>query len=418
MSSRAGKNPNGEGTIYQRKDGRFEAATYVTTSEGTRKRKRVYGQTWEAVHKALVGIQAAEHRGIPTPAASLSIGQFLDEWLEHIAQPAVRATTYAKYETFVRLYLKPGLGTRRLTQLSPAEVRRFLAGQREAGISASRLQAIHAVLRNALEHAMREDLVVRNAAKLVRMPTPPRRDFEPWTAQQALDFLAASRTDPLATAFLLCITLGLRRGEVLGLRWTDLDLDDGTLRVRRQLQRSAGELQLVEVKTTRSRRAVPLPEVCVRALKRRRGQQNADRLAAGAAWMESDLVFTTGHGTPVEPRNMARSFARIVAAAGAASAAAARSAAPVLVVPGLSAGPAPHDHGDPRAQPNRGDHERLHPCHLGRAAAGDEAHGRPARRPDGVRRRGLTVAVAVGRCRHRCRHRCRQGAGGPAGTKS
>ncbi len=315
MTGRAGKNPNGEGTIYQRKDGRFEAATYVTTSDGTRKRKRVYGRTWEEIHRALVEIKAQEHRGIPVPAASLAVGQFLDEWLEHIARPSVRASTYAKYETFVRLYLKPGLGTRRLAQLSPAEVRRFLAAQRGAGVSPARLQAIHAVLRNALEHAMREDLVVRNAAKLVRMPTPPRRDFQPWTVQQALDFLSASRTDPLATAFLLCITLGLRRGEVLGLHWGDIDLDEGTVRVRRQLQRSAGQLQLVEVKTARSRRAIPLPEICVRALRRRRGQQAADRLSAGAAWVESDLVFTTGHGTPVEPRNMARSFARIVTAA-------------------------------------------------------------------------------------------------------
>lgn len=311
----SGRNPNGEGTIYQRKDGRFEAAAYVTTTDGTRKRISLYGRTWEDVHRRLVEVQAQEHRGIPTPARSYTVGAFLDDWLAHIAAPSVRPTTYAKYETFVRLYLKPGLGSRRLTQLAPTDVRRFLAQQKEAGVSPARLQAIHSVLRNALEHAMREDLTVRNAARLVRVATPPRRTFEPWTAQQTIDFLTASKPDPMAPAFLLCIALGLRRGEVLGLRWTDVDLDDSALHVRQQLQRCGGELRLVEVKTQRSRRVIPLPEICVRALRRRRSEQAADRIATGPTWPDSDFVFTTRHGTPIEPRNLARSFERIVAAA-------------------------------------------------------------------------------------------------------
>jgi integrase len=312
----SGKNPNGEGTIYQRKDGRFEGAAYVTTSEGTRKRQRFYGATWEEVHRRLVEVKAQEHRGIPTPAKSYTVGAFLDEWLAHIAAPSVRATTYAKYETFVRLYLKPGLGSGRLTQLSPSDVRRFLAQQKEAGVSPARLQAIHSVLRNALEHAMREDLTVRNAARLVRVATPPRRTFEPWTAQQTIQFVTASKSDPMATAFLLCVALGLRRGEVLGLRWRDIDLEDRTLHVRQQLQRADGQLQLVEVKTQRSRRVIPLPEVCVRALRRRRSEQAADRIATGPGWPNSDFVFTTKHGTPIEPRNLARSFERILTGAG------------------------------------------------------------------------------------------------------
>ncbi len=311
----SGKNPNGEGTIYQRKDGRFEAAAYVTTTDGTRKRQRIYGRTWEDVHRRLIEIKAQEHRGIPTPARSYTVGAYLDDWLAHIAQPSVRATTYSKYETFVRLYLKPGLGSKRLSQLSPTDVRRFLAQQKEAGVSPARLQTIHSVLRNALEHAMREDLTVRNAARLVRVATPPRRTFEPWTAQQTIDFLTASKADPMAPAFLLCIALGLRRGEVLGLRWRDVDLDDGVLHVRQQLQRAGGRLQLVEVKTQRSRRVIPLPEVCVKALRRQRSEQASDKIALGPRWHESDFVFTTKHGTPVEPRNLARSFDRLVAAA-------------------------------------------------------------------------------------------------------
>jgi len=316
MSKRNRKNPNGEGTIYQRKDGRFEAAVYVTTTDGTRKRVRAYGATWEQVHQRLVELKAQEHRGIPVPAQSYTVAGYLDEWLEHVVRPIVRPTTYAKYETFVRLYLKPGLGSKRLSRLTPPDVRLFLGRQREAGVSPARVQAMHSVLRAALEHAMREDLVLRNVARLVRVPTPPRRAFVPWTVQETLAFLAASKPDALAPAFVLLIALGLRRGEVLGLRWTDVDLDGRTLRIRQQLQRSEGRLQLVEVKTQRSNRALPLPWLCIRALKKRKSAQAADRIAAGPSWQDTGLVFTTHHGTAIEPRNLARSFHRISAVAG------------------------------------------------------------------------------------------------------
>jgi integrase len=308
MSKRNLRNPNGEGTIYQRKDGRFEAAVYLTTTDGTRKRVRVYGATWEQAHHRLVELKAQEHRGIPVPAQSYTVAVYLNEWLEHVVEPSVRPTTYAKYETFVRLYLKPGLRSKRLSRLTPADVRLFLARQREAGVSPARVQAMHSVLRAALEHAMREDLVLRNVARLVRVPTPPRRTFVAWTVKDTLSFLAASRADALAPAFVLLIALGLRRGEVLGLRWTDVELDGRMLQVRQQLQRSQGQLQLVPVKTQRSIRALPLPDLCARALRKRRSEQAVDRIAAGSAWQDTGLVFTTYHGTPIEPRNLARSF--------------------------------------------------------------------------------------------------------------
>jgi integrase len=316
MTKRNRKKPNGEGTIYQRKDGRFEAAVYLTTTEGTRKRVRVYGATWEKVHQRLVELKGQEHRGIPVPATTYTVAGYLDEWLEHVARPSVRPTTYAKYETFVRMYLKPGVGGKRLSRLTPADVRLFLGRQREAGVSPARLQAMHSVLRAALEHAMREDLVLRNVARLVRVPTPSRRTFVAWTVKDTLAFLAACRADALAPAFVLLIALGLRRGEVLGLRWTDVDLDGRSLQVRQQLQRSEGRLQLVAVKTQRSNRALPLPDLCVRALRKRRSEQATDRMAAGASWQDTGLVFTTHHGTPVEPRNLARSFHRISEGAG------------------------------------------------------------------------------------------------------
>lgn len=308
MSSPARRRPTGAGSIYRRKDGRYEVAVWVTTPNGQRRRKRVYGRTYEEAHEKYVELLGQVRRGVPVATRSQRLDEYLAYWLEQVARPNVRVTTYAKYEMFVRLYLAPGLGGKSLEKLTTADVRTFLNAQRENGQSAHKLQAMHGVLRNALQNAMREDLLTRNVAALVRAPQPPAREFTPWSVDEAVTFLGVAASHPLYAAFVLVITLGLRRGEVLGLGWDQVDLEEGAVRVRRQLQRVGGELRLGEVKTRRSGRVIPLPDLCVRALRRRKADQAAERLAAGDGWKDNGLVFTTRHGTPVEPRNMARAF--------------------------------------------------------------------------------------------------------------
>jgi integrase len=308
MASRPKRKPSGSGTVYRRKDGRYEAAVWVTTPSGQRRRKRVYGHSYEEAHEKYVALMRQVHQGYRVATRSQRVDEYLRYWLEEVAKPGVRRTTYAKYETFIRLYLAPGLGKKRLEKLTTADVRAFLSAQRDEGTSAHKMQAMHAILRTALQNAMREDLVARNVAALVRIPQAGPREFRPWSVDEAVTFLDAARGHPLYAAFVLVIALGLRRGEVLGISWEDVDLENGTVRVRQQLQRIAGELQLTDVKTRRSGRMVPLPDLCVRALRKRKAEQAADRLAAGERWQETGLVFTTKHGTPVEPRNLARVF--------------------------------------------------------------------------------------------------------------
>ena len=308
MASTQGRKPSGSGTVYKRKDGRYEAAVWVTTPKGQRRRKRVYGRTYEEAHEKYIALMRQAHQGIPVATLSQRFDEYLTYFLDQVAKPNVRRTTYAKYETFIRLYLAPGLGRKRLEKLTTADVRGFLNAQREDGVSAHKMQAMHAVLRNALQNAMREDLVARNVAALVRVPQAGTREFRPWSVDEAVTFLDEARQHPLHAAFVLVIALGLRRGEVLGVAWDQVDLEGGTVRVRQQLQRIGGQLQLTDVKTRRSGRMVPLPDLCVRALRKRRADQATDRLAAGERWEETGLVFTTRHGTPVEPRNLARTF--------------------------------------------------------------------------------------------------------------
>ncbi|MFF3842282.1 tyrosine-type recombinase/integrase [Streptomyces sp. NPDC001930] len=314
MATQRKRNPNGAGTITQRKDGRFQAAVYVLQPDGTRARKFAYGKTWAECDAKRRALLEAVDNGIPVPTRSARLSEWLPYWLDNVVQPRRKLSTYDKYEAHVRLYLAPGIGSKRLESLSVADVRRFLV-QLEKKTTAATAKESHRVLRTALTAACREELITRNVATLVEPPRPKTRELSPWSLDETLDFLAAARRDPLYAAFVLAITMGLRRGELVGLRWADIDLDKRVLYVRQQMQRRRGVLYDDDPKGRR-RRTVPLPAMCIAPLRWHRMRQNDQRARAGEEWKGSDYVFTTRSGSPVEPRNVYRSFTRVAASAG------------------------------------------------------------------------------------------------------
>jgi integrase len=210
-----------------------------------------------------------------------------------------------------RLYLIPGLGKRQLSRLSVHAVQMFLNQRLEAGDSVRKVQIMRTVLSAALTRAVREELIVRNVARLAELPQSQRGTIHPWSADEAKHFLAAAKADPLYVAFVLLMLYGLRRGETLGIRWSDIDLDAGIIHVRQQLQRIGGELRFGQVKTSAGRRDLPLLDIARQVLKLQAERQAAYRADMGSAWPATDLVFTTRTGRPVEPRNFVRSFRRI-----------------------------------------------------------------------------------------------------------
>jgi integrase len=217
------------------------------------------------------------------------------------------------YEINIRLYLIPGLGTRRLNRLSVAAVRMFFNQRLEKGDSVRKVQTMRTVLSAALTRAVCEELIPRNVARLVELPQWQRATIRPWVADEAKQFLGAARPDLLYAAFVLLILYGLRRGESLGLRWTDIDFEAGTIQIRQQLQRIQGQLILGPVKTRAGQRDMPLLDLVREALAGQSAQQAAHRSGMGSAWPATDLVFTTRTGRPVEPRNLVRSVRRICA---------------------------------------------------------------------------------------------------------
>ncbi|CAL9499267.1 site-specific integrase [Streptomyces sp. enrichment culture] len=334
----SGKRGNGEGSIYPYKNG-YAAYVWVTKPDGKRARKYAYGKTREEVHERWLNLHAEAKRG-PVATRHPTVGAFLSYWLDSVVKPNLAPLSYVSYEGSVRLYIAPYLGSKRLDRLTVRDVRVWVTKLSTVcqccaqGKDAKReprhrrccavgeccesypsrrvVQAARDALRAALTHAVAEELINKNVASLVKVPKPRRRRIKPWSVAEASQFLtdAAARDDHLFAAWVLVLCLGLRRGEVLGLTWKSVDFERGELYVDHQIQRAGRQILHRETKTEDSDDFLPLPALCLKALRMRRAQQIGDRKAAGELWQNShDLVFTTKYGTPIEPGNLTRMFA-------------------------------------------------------------------------------------------------------------
>jgi integrase len=264
----------------------------------------------------MAALMRAHEEKRPIPSQREKLGPFLRRWLDEVAQPTLRASTYASYDDILVAHLIPGLGHIAIAKLTPAEVQAFLNRKSESGLSPRRVQYIHAVLRRALVTAERWGMVTRNVAKLVDPPRVPKHEIRPLTPEQARRLLEAAEDDRHRALYVTALGTGLRQGELLGLRWEDVDLDAGRLRVRHSLANVGGTLTLLEPKTDRSRRFVMLPDSVTAALRAHRTRQRMERLVAGSRWVDSGHVFTTLHGTPYHAATITRAFKAALTRAG------------------------------------------------------------------------------------------------------
>jgi integrase len=325
---------NGEGSIFPRKDSTGKVIGYVAQldlgrgANGKRKRRNFYGLTAKAVQERMQKARE-QHRGGTLPTSGkLTTGTWLRRWLDDVARRNTRHSTYLRYKRLVEQYMVPHLGTIPLEKLAPSDVRQMLnalaakdakdedepvkrrkAGQ---GLSPRSLHHLRAVLRTALNQAIADGLIARNVASLAKGPKVPASEMHAFDPEQSNLFLAAIKGDPFEALYTLALTTGMRKGELLGLRWPHVDLDAGTLHVTKALQRIDGELVLVDPKTDRSRRIVPLTTLAVDALKQHREQQNALAVKLGKRWLDDmGLVFTTPFGAPQDGSFVVRHFQAI-----------------------------------------------------------------------------------------------------------
>ncbi|HUY97272.1 MAG TPA: site-specific integrase [Verrucomicrobiae bacterium] len=306
------KRPNGEGSVYRRRDGRWAAA--LVLPDGSR--KTLYGRTRQEVAGRLSAALGSVSIGLPLPSGRETLTGFWHAWLAGV-RTNLRPRTWTRYEQLGRVHLLPVLGRIKLSRIGPMHIRSLHEAILAKGISPSTAHHAHAVLHRALADAVRWGLLMRNPADLV--PAPRLAAHEPVVLSdgQARTLCTAAAGDRLETLYVLAITTGMRQGELLALKWREVDCEAGTLRVTGTLQRSEGRMTLSEPKTPRSRRQVALAEQAVEALRRHRARQTEDRLRLGAAWDDSDLVFTNGHGGPLEAAHVVNfGFRPLLARAG------------------------------------------------------------------------------------------------------
>jgi integrase len=337
---------NGEGSIFPYRNG-YAAYAWVTKPDGLRIRKYVYGPTREQVHDKWVKLLKAAQDG-PVLTRSMTLGAYAQYWLHEIVEPNLSPTTYLTYEYVIRCYVSPGLGTKRLDRLQrnvrevqswintvartcqccaqgkdarrPEPKRRCCAVGRCCGDlpSPATIAHIRRVLRTLLARAVTDGEATQNVARLIKVPPARTHKRKAWSSDEARRFLESARVqnDPFYAAYVLVLVLGLRKGELLGLGWDSIDLDNAELTVDWQLQRLSHRLVRRETKTETSDATLPLPVICLTALTQQRANRETARQAAGELWHDSALVFTTRYGTPIEPRNFNRYWDRRCEAAG------------------------------------------------------------------------------------------------------
>jgi integrase len=294
----------GESTIYRDDAGRWHG--YVSmglTDNGRRDRRHVSGKKRADVVTKVRELEQKRDTGIGGASGKApTVGQWLEHWLTHIAARKVRASTLESYESKVRTRIIPLVGHHRLDRLQPEHVEAMFARLEGDGLSPATVLQCHRILSRAIKVAMQRGKVARNVCTLVDAPSLVRAEVVPLTADEARAMLDAAAHGRNAPRWSVALALGLRQGEALGLRWSDLDLDTSALTVRRALQRQRGKgLVFVDVKSRAGHRVLGLPAPLVDALRAHRTAQLEERMRAGSMWDDGDLIFAQVNGRPIDP---------------------------------------------------------------------------------------------------------------------
>jgi integrase len=316
----ANKNGNGEGSIYpHKKNGKkvgYRGAYTVHTAEGP-KRRYVTGKTRDEVHAKLIEAMGNRAQGLHFDAGALTVGEYLTHWLKDSVRGTVRPSTFEVHRHMIEPHIVPALGRLKLKDLNPTHVRGFYREKLDSGLSAATVRKMHSVLRKALKQAVLDGLIPRNVCEAVKPPKVERKEIRPLDQEQTKAVLEAASGERLEALYVLAIHTGMREGELLGLKWEDVDLERRVLRLRRGLVREGGKVMLGDLKTPKSRRGVRLTRAAVEALRDHLQQQLEEMEQMGSLYQPGGLVFATKSGTLINPSNLRnRSFKPLLKRAG------------------------------------------------------------------------------------------------------
>ncbi|MGB9858951.1 MAG: tyrosine-type recombinase/integrase [Moorellaceae bacterium] len=320
-----GRRGNNEGSIRRRKDGLWEARVTLGHDPETGKLKRLskYFKTRREAQEWLARTLHERATGTFVEPHELTLGEWLDRWLTFYKVPNRRRTTVDNYETMIRVHIKPALGHVPLMKLEASHLQEFY-NQKAREKSARTVHLLHFIIGSALKQAVKEGKLYRNVNEATELPPMRKKEVAPLSAEEVRRFLDVASGDRLYAAFLLELGTGLRRGELLALKWEDIDLEGGLLKVRRTVARVKArdggprktELVYQEPKTEESGKPVPIPRLVLEELRRHRARQEEEKAFFGAAYQDSGLVFCTEDGKQIDPSNFLRHYKSLLRKAG------------------------------------------------------------------------------------------------------
>ncbi len=303
---------HGEGSIYKQTDGRWSAAITLENH----KRKIFYGKTRKEVQEKLKKALHDQQQGKLINTPRQTVEQFLTQWLEG-HKTSIRSRTHERYEEYVRLHIVPVIGHIQLQKLTAQHVRALYAKKLKEGLSSTTVNNLHGVLHKALEDAVKWELVVKNVCQIVDPPRRAHYEITTLTMEQAQKLLETAKGHNMEALFILALTTGMRRGEILALKWQDVSFIEKTIQVRRTFTRTPESRYVeAETKTKKSRRSIVLPQIVIDVLIQHRVHQAKARSEAGEHWQERDLVFCTSLGTPLNPNKVLERFKTLLKRAG------------------------------------------------------------------------------------------------------
>jgi integrase len=303
----------GEGTVYQRKDGRWVAE--IRLEDG--KRKPLYAKTQELAIQKLRQAQYEQKQGILATGPKQKVGEYLIYWLDQVKRHQILTASYLRYQRALKQIL-PALGQIQLQKLTTRRIQEFYNKKAQEGLSPSSVHTMHKVLRPALAHAVHDRLMSRNPSDGVTLPSKQKRKVRPLTLEEAKRLLAVVQGTGMEPFLALALTVALRHGELLTLHWSDIDLEVGTVSIERTLTEVEG-YKWVEgeaPKTEAGRRTLLLPQPVCDLLRAHRTRQYEARLNAGSTWQEHDLVLCNRWGRHLRQDDVRERFYRLLAKAG------------------------------------------------------------------------------------------------------
>lgn len=285
-------------------------------SKGKRKQKKKRGfKTKKEAQAALTKALHELNTGTYIEPSTQRLGDFLNEWLE-IKKTSVAQSSYSTYQNNLKTHILPELGNIPLSNLKPLHIQKFYTKLlNEKKLNHNTVRKIHTMLVNALELAVKFDLIIKNVAKLVNPPKETKAEMKVWDVDEVLTFLEVAKESHLYMVYLIAINTGMRQGEILGLSWDGVNLDEGIISVKQTLSNDGKTLKQA-TKTAAGMRTIAIPDELVTALKRHKLEQKKHRLQLGQLYTDLNLVNTTEFSTQINPSNLRRNFNIFIQKAG------------------------------------------------------------------------------------------------------